>query len=66
MQIIRVTEPTTSCVATGERKLTIADHKARVLSVAFAPGGAILATGSEDKTLRLRGLPAELISPAMK
>lgn len=50
-------------VATGERKLTIADHKAGVLSVAFAPDGAMLATGSEDKTLRVRKLPAELIGP---
>jgi outer membrane lipoprotein-sorting protein len=51
-------------VATGQPKLTITDHTAGVLSVAFAPDGAMLATGSEDQTLRLRKLPAELIEPA--
>jgi len=53
-------------VATGQRKLTIADHKAGVLSAAFAPDGTTLATGSEDKILRLRKLPAELIQPALE
>jgi WD40 repeat protein len=50
-------------VATGERKQTIADHQAGVLSAAFAPDGATLATGSEDKTVRLRKLPVGLIQP---
>jgi dipeptidyl aminopeptidase/acylaminoacyl peptidase len=50
-------------VATGERKQTITDHQAGVLSVAFAPNGEMLATGSEDKTLRLRKLPAGLTQP---
>ena len=48
-------------VATGERKQTITDHRAGVSSAVFAPDGATLATGSEDKTLRLSKLPAELI-----
>ena len=47
-------------VATGECKQTITDHQAGVLAVVFAPDGAALATGSEDNTLRLRKLPAEL------
>ena len=50
-------------VASGQRKLTIADHKAGVSSAAFAPDGAMLATGSEDKTLRVRKLPADLVRP---
>ena len=53
-------------VASGQRKLTISDHKAGVASAAFSPDGATLATGSEDKTLRLRKLPAELTKLAPK
>jgi outer membrane lipoprotein-sorting protein len=45
-------------IASGERRLTIADDKAGVLSVAFAPKGTMFATGSEDKTLRVRKVPA--------
>ncbi|HLA85789.1 MAG TPA: hypothetical protein VJL29_13445 [Thermoguttaceae bacterium] len=48
-------------VATGERRQTITDHRAGVSSAVVAPDGATLATGSEDKTLRLSKLPAELI-----
>lgn len=48
-------------VTTGQRKLTLTDHQAGVLSVAFAPDTATLATGSEDQTLRLRKLPSELV-----
>ena len=44
-------------VATGERKQTITDHRAGVRSAVFAPDGGTLATGSEDKTLRLSKLP---------
>jgi WD40 repeat protein/outer membrane lipoprotein-sorting protein len=45
--------------AKGDIKLTITDHKAGVLSAAFSPDGATLVTGSEDKTLRVRKLPAQ-------
>jgi hypothetical protein len=51
---------------TGAHKQTIADHQGGVHWAVFAPDGATLATGSEDKTLRLRKLPAELIQPALK
>jgi WD40 repeat protein len=51
-------------VASGDRRLTIADHKAGVTAAAFSPDGTTLATGSEDKTLRLRKLPAELTKSA--
>lgn len=53
-------------VASGEVKETITDHPAGVVSVAFAPDGATLATGSEDKTLRLRKLPPELVQPLLE
>jgi WD40 repeat protein len=45
-------------VATGQRKETSAGHKAGVHTVVFAPDG--IATGSEDKTLRLWKFPAEM------
>jgi WD40 repeat protein len=50
-------------VAIRACKQTIVDHQAGVLSAAFAPDGATLATGSEDKILRLRKLPVGLIQP---
>jgi WD40 repeat protein len=53
-------------VATGERKLTNMDQRAGVLTAAFAPNGATLATGSEDKMLRLWKLSAELIRPGLE
>ncbi len=48
-------------VASGERRLTIVDHKAGVPSVAFAPNDAMIATGSEDKTLRMHKVPRQLV-----
>jgi WD40 repeat protein/outer membrane lipoprotein-sorting protein len=51
-------------VATGQRKLTITDHKAGVLTAVFSPDGTMLATGSEDQTLCIHKLPAELIQPS--
>ena len=44
--------------ATGARKQTLTDHKAGALAAAFSPDGTRLATGSEDKTLRVRKLSA--------
>lgn len=41
---------------TGERRSTISNHKAGVLAAEFNPLGSVLATGSEDKTLRLQKL----------
>jgi outer membrane lipoprotein-sorting protein len=46
-------------VATGNRKQTVTEQ-AGVHCAAFAPGGATLALGGEDRTLRLLKLPAEL------
>jgi COMPASS component SWD3 len=48
-------------VASGQRRLTSVDHKAGVLSVAFAPDSTMFATGSEDKTLRLHKVPAQSV-----
>ena len=53
-------------VATGERKQTNMNQRAGVLTAAFAPNAATLATGSEDKTLRVWKLSAELIRPGLE
>ena len=53
-------------VATGDRRPTNMDQQAGVLTAAFAPNGATLATGSEDKMLRLWKLSAETIRPGAR
>src|SRR5262249_38167144 len=40
-------------VTTGQRLRTLTGHENWVLSLAFSPDGATLATGSSDKTVRL-------------
>src|SRR4029077_13250288 len=45
-------------VAAGNRQQTVTEP-AGVHCAAFAPGGATLALGGEDRTLRLLKLPAE-------
>jgi len=49
-------------VATGELKKTITEHEAGVGTCVFAPNGHTLATGSEDKILRLWNVQ-QLVSP---
>jgi WD40 repeat protein/outer membrane lipoprotein-sorting protein len=52
-------------VATGQRELNISNPKGGVHEAVFAPNGAMLATGSEDKILRLQKLPTEIIRPTV-
>jgi WD40 repeat protein len=40
-------------VATGSRVATLTGHRSRVWSVAFAPDGRMLASGSDDRTCRV-------------
>ncbi|MBL8851793.1 MAG: hypothetical protein JNG89_19100 [Planctomycetaceae bacterium] len=47
-------------VGSGALKLSGGDHTGGVHTARFSPDGSMLATGSEDKTLRLTKLPAEL------
>jgi outer membrane lipoprotein-sorting protein len=53
-------------VATGERKQTNMDQRAGVLTAAFAPNGATMATGSENQMLRLWKISADSILPAVE
>jgi WD40 repeat protein len=46
-------------VESGEIQQKISDHKAGVISLSFSPDGIMLATGAEDKTLRLHKLKAK-------
>ena len=49
-------------VASGKLETTLTDHQGGVHFAAFSPDGTTLATGSEDKTLRLWKLPAGMTS----
>ena len=40
-------------VATGQVEATLKGHESAVISVAFAPDGKTLASGSADQTIRL-------------
>jgi len=53
-------------VQTGDVKRTFTDHQTGVLCVAFSLDGNRLVTGSEDKTVRVRNLPDELIGTAQQ
>ena len=53
-------------IRTGDRRQTISNFQTGVHCAAFGPNGAMLALGSEDKTLRLWKLPADLIHPREK
>lgn len=43
----------TQCTDESERRAFITGHKGHVFSVAFSPGGRILASGSGDETIQL-------------
>ena len=43
-------------MATGKERATLKGHKGDVISVVFSPDGKTLASGSDDKTIKLWGL----------